>query len=150
MDPMIESVLDVLEDLHSDVKKQISGLTQDELDWSPGDDMNSLAVLTAHVAGSERYWISDVIMQEVSGRVREEEFATLGTTEDALSKQLDSVLEYIREAFDRFAPDQLSQVRTSSQGDREYTVAWAIAHVLRHTSLHVGHMQITRQRLNSR
>ncbi len=54
MDPIIKSYADVLESLHEEFKKQISGLTQEELDWSPGADMNSLAILAAHIAGSER------------------------------------------------------------------------------------------------
>ena len=85
MDPIIKSYADVLESLHEEFKKQISGLTQEELDWSPGADMNSLAILAAHIAGSERYWIGDHIMGTDSGRVREQEFATSGATEDALS-----------------------------------------------------------------
>jgi uncharacterized damage-inducible protein DinB len=150
MDPIIKSYSDVLEALHKDCMKQISGLTQEELDWSPGEDMNSLAILSAHIAGAERYWIGDHLMGEASGRVRDDEFSTSGLTVDALSKQLDTALKYSREAFDRLTADQLGEIRKSPQGDREFTVAWIIAHVLRHTALHLGHMEVTRQLVKSR
>jgi len=150
MDPVIKSYADVLESLHEEFKKQISGLTQEELDWSPGADMNSLAVLAAHIAGSERYWIGDHITGKDSGRVREEEFATSGSTEDALSEQLDAALKNSLEVFDGLTQDQLGEIRNSPQGDREFTVAWIIAHVLRHDALHLGHMEVTRQLVNSR
>ena len=150
MDPIIKSYLDVLESLHKDCKKQISGLTQEELDWSPGEDMNSLAILSAHIAGAERFWMGDYLMGEASGRVRDDEFSTSGSTADALSKQLDAALKYSREVFDRLSQDQLGEIRMSPKDDREFTVAWIIASVLRHIALHLGHMEVTRQLVKSR
>ncbi len=150
MDPIMKSYLDVLEAIHKDCEKQISGLTQEELDWSPGEEMNSLAILSAHIAGAERYWMGDHLMGEASGRVREDEFSTSGATVDALTEQLDAALKYSRDAFDRLTQDQLGEIRKSPQGDREFTVAWIIASVLRHTALHLGHMEVTRQLVKSR
>jgi hypothetical protein len=112
--------------------------------------MNSIAILAAHIAGAERYWICDVVMGESSGRDRDIEFATTGVSEDILSGLLDTTLGCVREAFDRLAADQLADVRISPRDGREYTVAWSIAHVLEHTALHLGHIQITKQLLKSR
>ena len=150
MDLIIKSYFEVLEALHKDCKQQISGLTQEELDWSPGEDMNSLAILAAHIAGAERYWMGDHLMGEASGRVRDDEFSTSGSTVDALSQQLDAALKYSRDAFDRLTQDQLGEIRKSPRGDREFTVAWIIASVLRHAALHLGHMEVTRQLVLSR
>jgi uncharacterized damage-inducible protein DinB len=119
------------------------------LDWSPGNDMNSLSTLVAHVAGAERYWIGDVVMGEDSGRVRDREFETAGATADELSNRLDDSLEYIEGAFERLSPAQLAEERTLPELDRTYTVAWSIGHALQHTAQHLGHMQITRQLLSS-
>jgi len=150
MDPIMKSYFEVLEALHKDCKKQISGLTQEELDWSPGEDMNSLAILSAHIAGAERYWMGDYLMGEASGRVRDDEFSTSGAAVDDLSKQLDTALKNSQEAFDRLTQDQLGEIRKSPRGDRELTVAWIIASVLRHTALHLGHMEVTRQLVKMR
>ena len=150
MDLIIKSYFEVLEALHKDCKQQISGLTQEELDWSPGEDMNSLAILAAHIAGAERYWMGDHLMGEASGRVRDDEFSTSGSTVDALSQQLDAALKYSRDTFDRLTQDQLGEIRKSPRGDREFTVAWIIASVLRHAALHLGHMEVTRQLVLSR
>lgn len=150
MEPIFKSYFEELEALHGDCKEQISGLTQEELDWSPGEDMNSLAILAAHIAGAERYWISDIVMGEASGRVREDEFATEGSDENALFNHLDAALESTRDAFGTLTLDQLTETRKTPRGDREYTVAWSVAHVLDHTALHLGHMQITRQLVKSR
>ena len=144
MEQILKDHLDVLEALHEGCVSQISGMTQDELDWRPDEDMNSLAILAAHIAGAERYWIGDVVMGESSGRDRDKEFATTGVSWKALSDQMDSALKYSRGAFKRLATDQLGEVRTSPRDGRKYTVAWSIAHVLEHTALHLGHMQITK------
>jgi uncharacterized damage-inducible protein DinB len=150
MDPVFEAYFDVLEALHEGCQSQLSGLTQEELDWCPNDGMNSVAILAAHIAGAERYWIGDVVMGEASGRDRDKEFSTTGVSEDVLSGLLDSALGYTREAFSRLATDHLAEVRISPRDGREYTVAWSIAHVLEHTALHLGHIQITKHLLKSR
>jgi uncharacterized damage-inducible protein DinB len=149
MDPVIEAYLDVLTILHEGCREQISGMTQEALDWRPGADMNSLAVLVVHITGAERYWIGDVVMGEESGRDRNSEFLTAGLSEDALAALLDGSLDYVRKAFDGLSVEQLAEVRISPRDGREYTVAWAIAHVLEHTALHLGHMQITNQLLRA-
>ena len=150
MDPVFKVYFENLEALHEGYRAQIAGLTQEELDWSPGDEMNSLAVLSAHVAGAERYWISDIVMGEESGRDRDKEFATSGVGEEILSSQMESVLGYAREAFERMEADQLAELRTSPRDDRERTVAWWITNLLDHTALHLGHLQITKQLLDKR
>lgn len=150
MDPVYQALFDVLETLHESCRAQISGLGQDELDWRYSEEMNSIAVLAAHIAGSERYWILDVVMDESTGRDRESEFATTGVSSHALKQQLEEALADARSAFNRLDASQLTEMRTSPRNDRKYTVAWAIAHTVEHTALHLGHMQITRQLLKSR
>ena len=150
MDQILKDYLNILETLHEECKAQIMGMNQSELDWRPGDDMNSLAILAAHIAGAERYWIGDVVMGESSDRDREEEFATAGVSLETLSDRMDSALDYARRAFERLTVDQLGEMRISPRDGREFRVAWSIAHVLEHTALHLGHMQITNQLVNAR
>jgi uncharacterized damage-inducible protein DinB len=149
MDPVYKAYFHILESLHNDCRAQISGMTEAELGWSPAEGMNSMAVLIAHIAGAERYWIGDVVMGETSNRDRDQEFTTSGKSEEVLSGMLDSALGYCREAFGRLTRNQLAEVRTSPRDGREYSVAWSIAHVLEHTALHLGHLQITKQLLDS-
>ncbi len=150
MNPVFKAYFEILEALHEGHRAQMAGLNQEELDWSPGDEMNSLAVLSAHVAGAEQFWISDIVMGEESGRDRDKEFATSGVRGEILSSQMDAVLDYAREAFDRMQADQLAELRTSPRDGRERTVAWWITNLLEHTALHLGHMQITKQLLDLR
>jgi hypothetical protein len=150
MDPVFKAYYDILETLHQGCRAVLSGMTQEELDWCPDNGMNSIAILATHIAGAERYWVGDVVMREASSRDRDKEFATTGVSEDILTDLLDSALEYARKAFNRLDTYQLVDIRISPRDGREYTIAWSIAHVLEHTALHLGHMQITKQLLKSR
>lgn len=150
MHPVYQASYDVLKNLHEGCLREISGLTQEELDWHVNREMNSVAVLAAHIAGAERYWMMDVLMRESSGRDRNREFATADLSAQILKKRLDSALDDVRSAFERLDVVHLTETRTSPRDGRKCTVAWAIAHVVEHTALHLGHMQITRQWVRSR
>jgi uncharacterized damage-inducible protein DinB len=148
---MMETVLARLYDhfrlLHESCKAAMSDLEPDSLDWTPGEEMNSIAVLMTHIAGSERFWIGDIAMQEPSGRDRPAEFLVKGKDAAQLIGLLDSALTYIQGAFERLTMEDLGQARTSPLDGKSYDVIWSIGHSLTHTALHVGHIQLTRQLL---
>ena len=115
------------------------------LDWVPGPEMNSLAVLVTHVAGSERYWVGDVIASEPSDRDRPAEFRTSGLDAETLKSRLAGSLAYIRGVLERLVFQDLEAIRTSPRDNHQLTVAWCLAHSLTHTATHMGHIQLTRQ-----
>lgn len=132
--------------LHTSLGAAISGLSPDALDWTPGPAMNSLAVLIAHTAGAERYWIGDVAGQRPSGRVRAAEFETELTTVERLQTMLDETLAHSRSVLAGLTHADMEEPRLSPMHDgRTFTTAWALAHALEHTALHAGHAEITRQ-----
>ncbi len=60
MIPSLEAYWERLQSLHADILAAIDGLPAIALDWSPDPEINSVAVLVTHVAGSERYWIGEM------------------------------------------------------------------------------------------
>ena len=145
MIPLLESYLNCLQSLHADLQHAMDGLSQDALDWSPGADMNSIAVLAAHIAGSMRYWIGDVAGQDRSARDRDAEFRTKEVDAAALAARLDAALNHSQTVLEKLALPDLEANRIAPRDGKEYTVAWALVHALEHTATHVGHIQITRQ-----
>jgi uncharacterized damage-inducible protein DinB len=143
MKPVLDAWLDRLEHLHSDFRAEIAGRSIEDLDWRPGQETNSLAVIAAHVAGSERFWIGDIVMGEPSGRDRDSEFEVQGVSADILLGRLERALDYSRIALGKVRVDQLGEPRPTPEGDRTVSVAWAITHVVEHTALHLGHAQVT-------
>ena len=145
MEPFLQEYLKRLEALHNDVKAVLAGLPQAGLDWSPGVEMNSLGVLAVHIAGAETYWSSDVITGRPSGRDREAEFRSMGLDEAALGERLERSLAQVQQNLEQLQlVDAAAQRRVPSDG-RIVTLGWALSHLLSHTALHLGQMQLTRQ-----
>jgi len=144
MNKFFENYLDRLGDLHEDCKVAMDGLSQDALDWKPSPSMNSIGVLIIHLIGAERYWFGDFIMKEPSGRNRDQEFQTSGLDLLELSHRLDDALAYIQKALNQLTIQELKEIRISPRDGREFTIGWAILHVLKHTALHLGHIEVTR------
>jgi len=145
MQPFFADYLNRLESLHNDIKASMAGLPQAGLDWAPGAGMNSLCVLTVHVAGSERYWIGDVVAKDPSGRDREAEFHAHGLDGASLVARLDGTLAYARTVLEGLELVDLEKRCISPRDGSESNVGWALGHILAHTGLHAGHSQLTRQ-----
>ena len=143
---ILQDYIDRLQALHADMKRTIDGLSPEALDWTPGPNMNSLAVLVTHASGAERYWMGDVAAgAKATTRDRDAEFRVRDLEAAALQDRLDEVWKVSRDVLDRLAVYDLEAVRTAPRDRREVTVAWALWHTLEHTAIHLGHMQLVRQ-----
>lgn len=140
-----EDYLERLAELHADFHKAIEGLSVEALDWIPAENMNSLCVLVVHSMGAERYWVGDVAMGEPSNRSRDAEFQARGYTVDQLKLLLDDTEHYVKSSLARLTLSDLERICIAPGRTRQFTAGWSILHALEHTSLHLGHAQITRQ-----
>ncbi len=145
MDPFFQTCIERLRALHTDIEKCLAGLPPEALDWQPGPEMNSLAVLAAHIAGAERYWIGDMLASDPSGRVRAREFDSPVTDETALLDSLHSALAHSETTLASLRTDDLGEYRNSHQHGREFSFGFCLLHAIDHTALHLGHMELTRQ-----
>jgi hypothetical protein len=66
-------------------------------------------------------------------------------TEQELVQRLSENEDFIQKTLEPLTLPDLEQPRTSPRNGRSITAGWALCHVLKHTALHLGHMQITRQ-----
>ncbi len=145
MQTFFEEYLSILQDCHTGILKALEGLPPGALDWKPGADMNSISVLVFHLTGAERYWIGDVAAGEPSNRDRAAEFKVHDLGLDTIKKRLEDNLAYASKTLERFTLQDLEARRASPREGREVTVAWAFLHALEHATLHLGHIQMTRQ-----
>jgi hypothetical protein len=145
MKKIFVALLDRFDELHRAIRESMDGMPPEALDWSPGPDMNSLTILIVHLAGSERYWIGDVVRGDPSFRDREAEFRTKGLSADALKQRLTDLEAYERIALGTLGLADLEEERTSPRDGKKCTAAWALSHALEHTAIHVGHIQILTQ-----
>ncbi|MBL7161816.1 MAG: DinB family protein [Anaerolineales bacterium] len=149
MHTFFEDYLERLSKLHQGIIEAIKDLPPEALDWVPIDhpsaEMNSINVLVTHLAGAERYWIGDMALGDLSGRVREKEFQVRGLTSDQLLEKINSSTNYARTALEKLTMGQLKEERKSPRDGQVFTVGWSLLHALEHTAVHLGHIQLTRQ-----
>lgn len=144
----IQGYLTTLNELQDQIKSLLEGLPQEALDWRPiqGEGelaTNSLAAVITHLAGSETYFMKEIIGRQPIQRNREAEFVTRGVNVSALKTQLEAAAKSAEEVLSPMTEGQLEEGRKFR--DRQVTVRWSILHVIEHTAQHVGHMQLTRQ-----
>jgi uncharacterized damage-inducible protein DinB len=150
MSLFFQEYLKHMQELHDGIKEELSQLPAEALDWIPGEGMNSLAVMVVHVAGSERYWIGDVVMGESSNRDREAEFRASGLEVSQLNQRLDESYKYAKGAMARLYLKDLDRQCLSPSSGKTFSAAWALLHALDHAAIHLGHVQLTRQLWNER
>jgi uncharacterized damage-inducible protein DinB len=122
-----------------------SELPVEALDWTPDPAMNSITVLVVHVTGALRYWLGELLGGEDAHRDRETEFSAYGLSKTQLHTLLNETQAQISRVLEKIAPDDLASKHYSSIHKDYFTGAFALAHVVEHTALHVGHMEITKE-----
>ena len=130
--------------LHDEIRRELARLPDEAFDWSPADDMNSIAVLLIHSTGAERYWVGDVAAQDPSERVRSAEFEVANLTRADLEAQLATSIAYIQKTLPTFSAEDLDKERRVPRYEQSFTVSWALLHAMEHTATHVGHIQMMR------
>ena len=104
-----------LEDLQRRLHKEVQNLPAEAIDRSPGPQMNSVAVLLAHITGVLREGI-DIALETTPSRVRVQEFQTHGVSSAEMLRRLDAVIDYARDALPRLGWEELDQPRTDEDG----------------------------------
>jgi uncharacterized damage-inducible protein DinB len=144
----LDNYLQRIEDLRGQVRDLIADLPAKALNWRPINDdaTNSLAVLAAHVAGAEHFWIGEVVGGHPPTRDRDAEFTTQANNASELVRLLEDTGAETREVFATLTEAHLDGTRQAR--GRTIPVRWCILHVIDHTALHLGHMQLTYQLWN--
>ncbi len=142
MHPFFQEYIERLTQLHSDLIDVLERLPPAALDWQPAPHMNSIAVLIAHTAGAERFWIGDVTVRGSSARNRADEFQVSGLNHATLKALLAATLADSKAALAQLAVEQLTAECPSPTHDETFTVGWSLLHALEHTATHVGHIQL--------
>lgn len=130
----------------------LDGLTEAQINWRPTlDEGNSLYALAAHTLGNARAWVIGIACGEDMRRDRPAEFAASGANANRLRDDLASLTARIAEALGAMAPEQLDRRFVPPQelwggGNpaHEITPRYALPRVIEHASLHLGHLELTR------
>ncbi len=129
----------------------VEGMTAAQLNARPAiADANSAWVLAVHTAGNAQAWIHGIICGNAVRRDRPAEFASAGDDAARLAADLRRTAAEIDDARSSLDPARLdvrlvpSKELWGESDPREISVRAAILQVIEHASLHLGHLQMTR------
>jgi uncharacterized damage-inducible protein DinB len=148
MVPEVLAYLTHLEELRNQVKSLLEGWPQEALDWRPIEGegefaTNSLTAMVVHLAGSETFWVKEIIGGKNIVRDREAEFVTKGLNLMELRTKIEAAAKVTADILSALTEKQLEELR--KWRDRSVSVRWCILHVIEHIAQHLGHIQLTRQ-----
>ena len=153
MEPIFAAALEHLEWLHAEYREYLKGLTTEELDWSPGPEMNSLCVLVVHVTAAERFWFGAAV-DDMLTRDRPAEFSASGFTLGQLVERFEASVAFCRAKFPTLSESRLDEIVDVSRyrhwPPQQFTRGWSLMRGLTHTAEHLGHAGMTRQLLDRR
>ena len=146
--PEAAAYLERIEDVRGQIDAILQTLTLDAVNWRPDDGsddhaMNSIAILAMHTAGAEHFWIGEVVGGLPATRDRDAEFETKVADTAVLCQTLAKVGQQSRTVLESLTQEDLDGHREAR--GRLIPVRWSILHVIDHTSLHLGHIQLTTQ-----
>jgi uncharacterized damage-inducible protein DinB len=145
MDAFFVDYLDRLDDIHAQFTRDVDDLPDEAMDWAPGPELNSVAVIVAHSMGSESLWIGQMGAGVDVVRVRADEFKVKGQSKAEVIATIERATANAHQWGGGLTLADLAVKRTPPNSDKQYSVAWSLLHALDHAAEHVGHLGITRQ-----
>jgi uncharacterized damage-inducible protein DinB len=137
----------ILHNQHDRWRNVVNGLDAEALNWKPGDETNSIAVLVSHGLDAERFCVANSVDVTLD-RDREAKFRTQVSSAGDLLSVIDETEREIDGYLDSMTSDALSTEVT--RGDRTRSGAWWVLHALEHSCEHLGQAELTRQMWDQR
>jgi len=143
MDSTVAVVVDLYKSVHQQLRGIVENLDSNELNWSPGPEMNSVSVLVTHTLGSELDTL--LFVRDLTGsRDRDSEFRVESASADKLLAAIDRADSVLDEHGGGITRDELEATRTRPGRDPQVGLNWLINNY-GHAREHLGHLNLTRQ-----
>lgn len=108
----INAYIERLDALGAELRRAIHGMDSEEFNWAPLEaDTNSPCVLATHMAGSERFWIHQVLGGIETRRDRDAEFEAVASRLEEFKALLVAVGNQSREVLQGVSEAELARER---------------------------------------
>lgn len=139
-----ETACKVLEDLHAEILALLEAVGSEGMNWTPEiNDVNSVYAIANHTILSQYWWIQENLNQEKIERNRPAEFTARADDLNSLRNLYKEIETLTRSVLENVPQQEIQAFREVKQ--RQVTVEWIVLHVIEHTALHLGHMQLMKQ-----
>ena len=126
----------LVQDYPTQINTCLELLTEEEIWRRPNEQSNAVANLVLHLAGSNRYYIEEVISGRPVGRDRAAEFAVRGGAKATVVATWNDARRVTEEILAGLQPSQLTE--TTDRGGKLTTYAQVLLHVSHHNAVHMG------------
>jgi uncharacterized damage-inducible protein DinB len=152
MDPFVVPFAESLDRAHEDIYQLVEPMTDEAINWRHPSLANTIGILLRHIAGSERYWIVQVVGGRAVGRDREAEFGRERLAKAPLLSDLRAAQAEARGVLAGLtAADLARTVEVPFRGSsRTVPRQWAVMTSLMHTAYHLGQIQLFAKMAGSR
>jgi uncharacterized damage-inducible protein DinB len=144
MDSTVTPLSQMLQSLHEDIFNAVEPLSDAEINWSHPHLSNTIGILLRHIAGSERYWIGQVVGGRRVTRDRDAEFVRERLRKAPLVENLRNAHNDVQEVLRSLSTADLAAPIAVEWrgGTQRFLRMWAIVHAVEHTSYHLGQIQL--------
>ncbi len=143
MEPVVAEVVRGFKDVHAKLRDEVRGMDREELNWAPGQETNSAAVLVAHTLGSEMEMIR-IVANAPHERDRAAEFRTEAASAEDMLALLDEADALLDELGPKITAEDLAARRPRQDNPPSPGLHWLVTNY-GHAREHLAHIQLTRQ-----
>lgn len=152
MNPLAAASLNVTESLIADLMETMDGIPEEALNqWKPsaeqqgGGEMNTFAALAVHTASAGHWMLCHQVLGDDVDREREVEFQATATRQQVEANFINWMND-LRDRMQELEDLDLLQMPPTIRASRpDWNRAHWLLHMIDHTALHLGHLQIHRQ-----
>jgi uncharacterized damage-inducible protein DinB len=146
MTSFCEGLKTIIADHHQDMRETVAGLDAEALNWRPGPDTNSLAVLVVHTLGAQHSCLTTALGDPIE-RDRDAEFRAVADSPAELIAEIDRIDGLVPGLLDQLTAEDLESDRTrpNDRLGRSKPGIWWVLHAVEHNREHIGQMFLTRQ-----
>ncbi|MDQ3539832.1 MAG: DUF1572 domain-containing protein [Chloroflexota bacterium] len=143
MEPTVSAVADLFRSVHQQLREIVRDQDDETLNWSPGPDLNSIAVIVIHTLGSELDTLLFVRGIQ-SDRDRDAEFQVHANDAEMLLDAIDRADAALIEHVSAITANDLEATRTRPERDPQIGLHWLLNNY-GHAREHLGHLHVTVQ-----
>lgn len=135
------------QEVHSQLREEVSSLQPQALTWTPGPDTNSISTMIVHLLGSEAE-VLNIVRGLPSHRDRESEFSDRIEEAQELLGRIDEADRLLEELAPQITEEDLVTARSRPSAVRTSTPRTGLFWLLNnygHGREHLAHLQLTKQ-----
>jgi uncharacterized damage-inducible protein DinB len=144
MDPIAALHQKSMDDMRRQLVDTVKPMTDDQVNAPVASFTNTVGIIVRHLAGSEKYWVGEVVGGRPAHRNRDAEFGRDRVTKDGVLTSIEQAGALTREVLSALtAKDWTTEVEIKRMNDTiRQPKGFAVIHAGTHMSYHLGQLKL--------